>query len=260
MNFRADRARQLTRAFVDADFPGFSRAERPKLADFVMLTRYADDIDARCAFEPQMPANTFGEHLARLGRRQLRIAETEKYAHVTFFFSGGREQPFPGEDRTLVPSPKVATYDLKPEMCAGEVTRHLVRAIEEDAYDAIICNFANADMVAHTGVFSAAVAAIETLDACLGAIVTALEAHGGQCLVTSDHGNAERMRDGDQAHTAHTSAPVPLLYLGPLALRFDSGGTLCDVAPTLLALMDLPKPGEMTGRSLLASERFRRRA
>lgn len=260
MNFRADRARQLTRAFVDADFRGFSRTEQPGLADFVMLTRYADDIAARCAFEPQMPANTFGEHLARLGKRQLRIAETEKYAHVTFFFSGGREQPFPGEDRTLVPSPKVATYDLKPEMCAHEVTRHLVRAIEGDSYDAIICNFANADMVAHTGVFSAAVDAIETLDACLGAVVTALEAHGGQCLVTSDHGNAERMRDGDQAHTAHTSAPVPLLYLGPLALRLDSGGTLCDVAPTLLALMGLPQPGEMTGRALFASERLRRRA
>lgn len=260
MNFRADRARQLTRAFVDSDFGGFPRAREPVLADFVTLTRYADDIDASCAFEPQMPANTFGEHLASLGKRQLRIAETEKYAHVTFFFSGGREQPYAGEDRILVPSPRVATYDLKPEMCAPEVARHVIDAIEDDRYDAIICNFANADMVAHTGVFNAAVSAVETLDQCLGAIASALERHGGQCLVTSDHGNAERMRDGDQAHTAHTSAPVPLLYLGPTALTLQSGGTLCDVAPTLLALMGLPQPREMTGRPLFASEQVRRRA
>ena len=260
MNFRADRARQLTRAFVDSDFDGFPRSRAPVLADFVMLTRYADDIDASCAFEPQMPGNTLGEHLARLGKRQLRIAETEKYAHVTFFFSGGREQPYAGEERILVPSPKVATYDLEPEMRAPEVTRHVIDAIDEDSYDAIICNFANADMVAHTGVFNAAVSAIETLDESLGAIAAALERRGGQCLVTSDHGNAERMRDGDQAHTAHTSAPVPLLYLGPSALTFQDGGTLCDVAPTMLALMGLPQPREMTGRSLFASEQARRRA
>ena len=260
MNFRADRARQLTRAFVDSDFDGFPRSREPVLADFVMLTRYADDIDASCAFEPQMPANTFGEYVATLGKRQLRIAETEKYAHVTFFFSGGREQPYAGEDRILVPSPRVATYDLKPEMRAREVARHVIEAIEEDRHDAIICNFANADMVGHTGVFDAAVSAVETLDACLGCIASALEKHGGQCLVTSDHGNAERMRQGDQAHTAHTSAPVPLLYLGPRVLTLHSGGTLCDVAPTLLALMGLPQPREMTGRALFANEQVRRRA
>ncbi len=260
MNFRADRARQLSRAFVDSEFDGFPRAREPVLADFVMLTRYADDIHASCAFEPQMPANTFGEHLARLGKRQLRIAETEKYAHVTFFFSGGREQPYVGEDRILVPSPKVATYDLKPEMHARAVARHVIDAIEEGRHDAIICNFANADMVAHTGVFDATVSAVETLDQCLGSIASTLEKHGGQCLVTSDHGNAERMRDGDQAHTAHTSAPVPLLYLGPMALTLQNGGTLCDVAPTLLALMGLPQPREMTGRPLFASEQVRQRA
>ena len=260
MNFRADRARQLTRAFVDPDFRVFSRSRKPALADFVMLTRYADDIDASCAFEPQTPTNTFGEHLAKLGKRQLRVAETEKYAHVTFFFSGGREQPFAGEDRMLVPSPRVATYDLEPEMRAPEVAHRVIDAIDEDKYDVIVCNFANADMVAHTGVFDAAVAAIETLDACLGGIASALEKNGGQCLVTSDHGNAEQMREGDQPHTAHTSRPVPLLYLGPLALRLDSGGTLCDVAPTLLALMGLPQPREMTGRPLFASDQARRRA
>ena len=260
MNFRADRARQLTRAFVDPDFQGFRRGQAPALADFMMLTRYADDIDASCAFAPQMPANTFGEHLAKLGKRQLRIAETEKYAHVTFFFSGGRERPFAGEDRILVPSPKVATYDLQPEMHAREVARRVVDAIDEDQYDAIICNFANADMVAHTGVFDAAVVAIETLDACLGTIAAALKKRGGQCLVTADHGNAECMRDGDQPHTAHTSGPVPLLYLGPASLQLQSGGTLCDVAPTLLALMDLPQPREMTGRPLFAREQIRRRA
>ena len=260
MNFRADRARQLTRAFVDADFHGFQRTVTPALADFVMLTRYADDIDASCAFEAETPGNTFGEYLARLGKRQLRIAETEKYAHVTFFFSGGREQPFLGEDRILVPSPRVATYDLKPEMHAREVTRRVVDAIGENSHDAIVCNFANADMVAHTGVFDATVTAIETLDECLGAIASALGKNGGQCLVTSDHGNAERMQDGDQAHTAHTSAPVPLLYIGPRMLRFRGGGTLCDVAPTLLALMGLAQPDEMTGRSLVADEQVRQTA
>ena len=159
-----------------------------------------------------------------------------------------------------MPSPKVATYDLAPEMCAPEVARRVVDAINEDRYDAIICNFANADMVGHTGVFDAAVTTVETLDECLGAIAAAVEDSGGQCLITSDHGNAEHMREGNQAHTAHTSAPVPLLYLGPLALQFDDGGSLCDVAPTLLALMGLPQPGEMTGRPLIPGEQARRRA
>ena len=262
MNFRADRARQLTRAFVADDFDGFPRAARPRLADFVTLTRYADDIPARCAFEPQAVRNSFGECIAGLGMRQLRIAETEKYAHVTFFFSGGRERPFDGEDRVLVPSPLVATYDLKPEMSAPEVTERLVAAIEARSHDAIVCNYANADMVGHTGDFDAAVRAVEAVDACLGRVVAAVEATGGHCLITADHGNAERMRDsatGDP-HTAHTSERVPLVYAGPDPIRLDDGGTLADVAPTLLDLMGLAAPAEMRGRSLLLPERARRQA
>ena len=262
MNFRADRARQLTRAFVDPGFDGFSRVARPRLADFVMLTRYADELAAACAFEPYPVLNSFGEYLAGLGKRQLRIAETEKYAHVTFFFSGGRERPFPGEDRILVPSPRVATYDLLPEMSAPEVTDRLVEAIAADAYDAIVCNYANADMVGHSGDFDAAVRAVEAVDVCLGRIVEAMGEAGGPCLVTADHGNVERMRDHTtgQAHTAHTSQPVPLVYFGPDAIRLDAGGSLSDVAPTLLDLMGLGAPPEMSGRSLVARERLRREA
>ena len=262
MNFRADRARQLTRAFVEDDFDGFPRARRPRLADFVTLTRYADDIPAACAFAPQTVPNSFGEYVAGLGMRQLRIAETEKYAHVTFFFSGGREQPFPGEDRMLVPSPQVATYDLQPEMNAPEVTDRLVAAIESRAYDAIVCNYANADMVGHTGDFEAAVRAVEAVDACLGRIVAAVEATGGHCLITADHGNVERMRDAatGQAHTAHTAERVPLVYVGPARVRLDGGGTLSDVAPTLLDLMGLALPAEMRGRSLALPEPLRREA
>ena len=253
MNFRADRARQLTRAFVEDGFDAFPRARRPRLGDFVTLTRYADDIPAACAFEPEIVRNSFGEHLSGLGMRQLRIAETEKYAHVTFFFSGGREQPFPGEDRVLVPSPQVATYDRQPEMSAPEVTDRLVAAIESGAYEAIVCNYANADMVGHTGDFDAAVRAVEAVDGCLGRIVAAVEATGGHCLITADHGNVERMRDATtgQAHTAHTSELVPLVYVGPGNVRLDAGGTLSDVAPTLLELMGLAPPAEMRGRSLL---------
>ncbi len=262
MNFRADRARQLTRAFVQDDFDGFPRTRRPRLGDFVTLTRYADDIPAACAFEPQAVPNSFGEYVAGLGMRQLRIAETEKYAHVTFFFSGGRERPFPGEDRMLVPSPQVATYDLQPEMNAPEVTDRLVAAIESRAYDAIVCNYANADMVGHTGDFDAAVLAVEALDGCLGRIVAAVEATGGHCLVTADHGNVERMRDAatGQAHTAHTAERVPLVYVGPARIRLDGGGTLSDVAPTLLDLMGLAPPAEMRGRSLALPEPLRREA
>ena len=262
MNFRADRARQLTRAFVEDGFDAFPRVRRPRLADFVTLTRYADDIPTACAFEPEIVRNSFGEHLAGLGMRQLRIAETEKYAHVTFFFSGGREQPFPGEDRVLVPSPQVATYDRQPEMSAPEVTDRLVAAIESGAYDAIVCNYANADMVGHTGDFDAAVQAVEAVDRCLGRVVAAVEATGGHCLITADHGNVERMRDATtgQAHTAHTSELVPLVYVGPDDIRLDAGGTLSDVAPTLLELMRLAPPAEMRGRSLLGSERVRREA
>ena len=253
MNFRADRARQLSRAFLADDFDGFARGRRPRLADFVTLTRYADDLPAPCAFEPQVVRDSLGECIAGLGMRQLRIAETEKYAHVTFFFSGGREQPFPGEDRILVPSPRVATYDQQPEMSAPEVTDRLVDAIETGAYDAIVCNYANADMVGHTGDFGAAVRAVEAVDECLGRIVGAVAATGAQCLITADHGNVERMRDvaTGQSHTAHTSEPVPLVYVGPVPLALDAGGTLSDVAPTLLDLMGLAAPAAMRGRSLV---------
>jgi 2,3-bisphosphoglycerate-independent phosphoglycerate mutase len=258
MNFRADRARQLTRAFVQDDFDGFERRTRPALARFVMLTRYADDLEGaqpwlECAYAPQALENTIGEYVAERGLRQLRIAETEKYAHVTFFFSGGREEPFRGESRSLIPSPRVATYDLKPEMSAVELTDALVAAIRSREYALIVCNYANGDMVGHTGVFDAAVKAVETLDACLARVRAALEEVGGQALVTADHGNCERMSDPrtGQAHTAHTTEPVPLVYIGEQAVALAPGGTLADVAPTLLALMGLPQPAEMSGRSLL---------
>ncbi|MEE4362082.1 MAG: 2,3-bisphosphoglycerate-independent phosphoglycerate mutase [Pseudomonadales bacterium] len=253
MNFRADRARELSRAFVAEDFEGFPRRARPRLARFVTLTHYADDIDAPCAYAPDGLEDTLGEYVSSLGRTQLRIAETEKYAHVTFFFNGGREAPFPGEERILVPSPKVATYDLKPEMSAPEVTDRLVEAIRSRRYDLIVCNYANGDMVGHTGVFAAAVKAVETLDACLGRIVEALTETGGQCLITADHGNVEQMSDAHtgQAHTAHTCEPVPLVYVGPRSIQLaEGGGTLADVAPTLLQLMDLPQPEAMTGHAL----------
>ena len=258
MNFRADRARQLTRAFVDAAFDGFDRRSSPALERFVMLTRYADELEGMqpwlsCAYVPEELRNTLGEYLAARGMRQLRIAETEKYAHVTFFFSGGREAPFDGETRELIPSPKVATYDLQPEMSAVELTDALVSALRSGAHDLIVCNYANGDMVGHTGVFEAAVKAVETLDACLARIRDALFEVGGQALVTADHGNCERMSDpvNGQPHTAHTTEPVPLVYLGDRAFELDAGGTLADVAPTLLALMELPQPAEMTGRSLV---------
>lgn len=253
MNFRADRARQLTRAFVLDDFEGFERRERPQLADFVMLTEYAADIPASCAFRPASMANGLGEFVASLGKTQLRLAETEKYAHVTFFFSGGREAPFEGENRILVPSPKVATYDLQPEMSAGAVTDELVGAIRSGDYDLIVCNYANGDMVGHTGVMSAAIEAVECLDHCLGRITDAVTEAGGHCLITADHGNVEKMSDEDtgQAHTAHTSELVPLVYIGSRPVTFRSGGALSDIAPTLLSLMDVAPPAEMTGESLI---------
>ncbi len=252
MNYRADRARQLTRSFIDPEFDGFKRACVPQLARFVSLTEYSEDFPIPAAFPPLKLRNVFGEYVAALGRRQLRLAETEKYAHVTFFFSGGHEAAFPGEDRILVPSPKVATYDLKPEMSAEEVTDRLVTAIESDQYDVIICNYANPDMVGHTGKLEAAICAIETVDRCLGRVVTALEHVGGEMLITADHGNAEQMIDREtrQAHTAHTQNRVPLIYVGRNALLRD-GGSLCDVAPTLLQLMGLAPPSEMEGRSLV---------
>jgi 2,3-bisphosphoglycerate-independent phosphoglycerate mutase len=253
MNFRADRARQLTRAMIDPDFEGFQRRSTVTLADFVMLTRYADDIRTSCAFEPAVLTNTLGEYLSRLGKTQLRIAETEKYAHVTFFFSGGEENPYPGEHRILIPSPKVDTYDQCPEMSARKVTDELVAAIRSREYDVIVCNYANGDMVGHTGFFDAAVKAVETLDGCIGRLEQAIAEVGGQMLITADHGNVEQMSDPStgQPHTAHTSEPVPLVYLGPQAVEFADGGTLADVAPTLLTLMHLDIPAEMTGRSLV---------
>ncbi|RMF14975.1 MAG: 2,3-bisphosphoglycerate-independent phosphoglycerate mutase [Gammaproteobacteria bacterium] len=253
MNFRADRAREITRAFVEEAFEGFARKARPALSDFVMLTEYAADIPASCAYPPEALKNTLGEYMAALGKTQLRIAETEKYAHVTFFFSGGREEEYEGETRKLIPSPQVATYDLKPEMSAPEVTDELVAAIRSGEYDLIVCNYANGDMVGHTGVYEAAVKAAETLDICLNRVAEALEEIGGQCLITADHGNAEQMVDPEtgQPHTAHTTDPVPLIYIGPKPVSLREGGALCDIAPTLLQLMELEVPAEMTGTCLL---------
>jgi len=258
LNFRSDRARQLTRAFVEKDFNHFQRAVLPRLSDFVMTTEYAGDIDASCAFGPQKLVNVLGDYLAQRDMTQLRIAETEKYAHVTFFFSGGREELFPGEERQLIPSPDVATYDLKPEMSAPELTDQLVEAITCGKYDLIICNYANGDMVGHTGVFEAAVKAVEALDKCLGRVEKALLETGGQALVTADHGNCEQMLDYDsgQQHTQHTTDLVPLVYIGSKPLKLDPrGGILADIAPTLLGLMELPQPQEMTGSNLLLTGR-----
>jgi 2,3-bisphosphoglycerate-independent phosphoglycerate mutase len=253
MNFRADRAREITHAFVDPEFTHFNRGPKIALADFVTLTDYEKGLPVSVAYAPQSLDNVMGEYLANLGKTQLRIAETEKYAHVTFFFNGGREEAFKNEDRILVPSPKVATYDLQPEMNAAEVTDKLVEAILTQKYDAIICNFANADMVGHTGIFSAAVKAIETLDACLARIVSALTQVNGRALITADHGNAEKMLDEvtHQAHTAHTTDPVPLIYIGPKSTVLHANGVLSDVAPTMLHLMGLPVPAEMSGRILI---------
>ncbi|WP_027897189.1 2,3-bisphosphoglycerate-independent phosphoglycerate mutase [Zestomonas thermotolerans] len=253
MNFRADRARELTRAFVEADFQGFPRVRVPQLAGYVMLTQYAANIPAPAAFAPESLDNVLGEYLAKHGKTQLRIAETEKYAHVTFFFSGGREEPFAGEERILIPSPKVATYDLQPEMSAPEVTDRIVEAIEQQRYDVIVVNYANGDMVGHTGVFEAAVKAVECLDTCIGRITEALEKVGGEALITADHGNVEQMEDETtgQAHTAHTCEPVPFIYVGKRPLKVRGGGVLADVAPTMLYLLGMEKPAEMTGTSIL---------
>ena len=253
MNFRADRARQLARAFVDEDFPGFRRRSQARLTAFVTLTQYADDIPATVAFAQQRLTDTLGECLEKQGMTQLRLAETEKYAHVTYFFSGGREAPFAGEQRLLVPSPTVATYDLAPAMSAPQVTDALVDAIDDRRWNLIVCNYANGDMVGHTGDFDAAVQAVETIDECLGRLRQALRRTGSQGLITADHGNVECMADGDAPHTAHTTAPVPLVYAGPRATALASGGRLADVAPTLLALMGISPPQAMTGRSLLCA-------
>ncbi|MET4028211.1 2,3-bisphosphoglycerate-independent phosphoglycerate mutase [Marinobacter sp. MBR-99] len=253
MNFRADRAREMTRTFVEQGFDGFDRRKHPALADFVMLTEYAADIKTSCAYPPEQLTNGLGEYMATLGKTQLRIAETEKYAHVTFFFNGGLETPFAGEDRILVPSPKVATYDLQPEMSAPEVTDKLVEAIKSGKYDLIVCNYANGDMVGHTGKLDAAIKAAECLDKCVQRVVEALDEVGGEALITADHGNCEQMTDptSGQVHTSHTIGPVPLVYTGPRKVTLKDDGSLSDIAPTLLALMGDDQPKEMSGHSLV---------
>jgi len=253
MNFRSDRARQITRPFIEDNFDGFKRAVRPRLGRFVSLTEYQSEFLIPVAFPSERLRNVLGACLAGLGKHQLRIAETEKYAHVTFFFNGGLETPFEFEDRILVPSPTdVPTYNLKPEMSAPRVTDEIVKAIKGGAYDVIICNFANPDMVGHTGDFNATVKAIEAIDRCLERIHAAARAVGGEILITADHGNAEKMYDPEtgQAHTAHTTNPVPFVYIGRQA-RIVSAGSLEDVAPTMLYLMDVPIPSEMSGRPLV---------
>jgi 2,3-bisphosphoglycerate-independent phosphoglycerate mutase len=255
-NYRADRARQLAMAFTKSDFSGFERENQLEASTFLSLTQYKSDFELAVAFPPVQHTNVFGEYLANLGFRQLRIAETEKYAHVTFFFNGGEERVFDNEDRILVPSPHVSTYDQQPEMNANEVADKMVEAINSRNYDAIICNFANADMVGHTGDYNAAIKAIETLDDCLHKVVNAALKTGAELLITADHGNAEQMRelisDGQQAqpHTAHTNNLVPLLYVGRPASVEKTDGALCDLAPTMLYLMGLEKPSEMTGQSI----------
>ena len=251
MNFRADRARQLSRAFVDADFSGFERARAPKLAAFVTLTEYAANLPVSAiAFPAQSMDNTLGEVLEAQHLTQLRIAETEKYAHVTFFFSGGREEPFAGEQRILVPSPKVATYDLQPEMSLPELTDRLVAEIRAQHFDFIVCNIANADMVGHSGIESAAIKAAEAIDVALGRITAAIRDSGGEMLVTADHGNLEQMLDDNGIpHTQHTVGPVPLVYVGRSANVHT--GALRDLAPTVLALMGIAQPTEMSGRNLV---------
>jgi 2,3-bisphosphoglycerate-independent phosphoglycerate mutase len=253
MNFRSDRTRELTTTLLDADFDGFARSHIPRLGGYYTLTQYSYDYpQAKVAFVPEEIRNGFGEYISARGLKQLRIAETEKYPHVTFFFNGGEETVYPGEDRILVPSPKVATYDLQPEMSAPGVTDKLVEAILSRKYDAIICNYANADMVGHTGDLAAAIKAIETLDTCIGRVVKAMQQVGGEVIITADHGNAEAMMDNihHQPHTQHTTNLVPFVYIGRPA-RVAITGSLKDITPTLLHMMGVPKPAEMTGKSLV---------
>lgn len=253
MNFRSDRARQLTDALLNQQFTGFERSRIPHFSHYFTLTQYDQkQVLAKPIFAPFSVPNTFGEYVSKLGMKQLRIAETEKYPHVTFFFNGGEETVFDGEDRILIPSPKVATYDLQPEMSAPEVTDKLVAAIESQQYQAIICNYANGDMVGHTGNLQAAIKAVETLDTSIGRVVAAAQTVGAEVIITADHGNAESMfdHDSDQAHTQHTTNLVPFIYIGRHG-QVASGGALSDIAPTLLHLMGAPQPAEMTGRSLI---------
>ncbi len=252
MNFRADRAREISQALTATAFDSFDRNRPPHPGYFCTLTEYNQDFDYDVAYPPTDIKNGLGEYLSNIGMTQLRLAETEKYAHVTFFLNGGIDAPFPGEDRILVPSPKVRTYDMQPEMSSVEVTDHMVEAIVGGKYDVIICNYANCDMVGHTGIIDAAILAVEAVDASLQRIVDALQTVGGRMLITADHGNIEQMVDKEtgQPHTAHTTNPVPLVYVGgdrPLA----SDGSLSDLAPTMLAILGVEQPVEMTGRSLI---------
>lgn len=253
MNYRSDRARQITRPFIEEDFDAFEREVVPQLGSFVSLTEYNSEYDIPVAYPPERLKNVFGEYISSLGMHQLRIAETEKYAHVTFFFNGGREEPFEFEDRILVNSPNVATYDLQPQMNAPELTDKLIEAVESGKYDVIICNYANPDMVGHSGNFDATVKAIEALDDCLGRVVECVTSVGGEMLITADHGNAEKMFDEEtgQPHTAHTTNPVPLIYIGREA-QLEATGALSDIAPTMLYLMGLEQPVEMNGHALVS--------
>ncbi|MGN1433928.1 MAG: 2,3-bisphosphoglycerate-independent phosphoglycerate mutase [Ruminococcus sp.] len=251
-NFRPDRAREITRTLVDPDFDGFERKKGFFPVSFVCMTQYdATMPNVDVAFKPQVLTNTLGEYISDKGMAQLRIAETEKYAHVTFFFNGGVEKQYPGEDRILVKSPSVATYDLQPEMSAYEVTDKLVPAIKSGKYDMIILNFANCDMVGHTGVFEAAVKAVEAVDECVGRVVDAIKEMGGVALITADHGNADKMVDEDgEPFTAHTTNPVPFCVIG-YDCELKDGGRLADIAPTMLQILGLPQPEEMDGTSLI---------
>lgn len=258
-NFRPDRAREISRAYIFEDFDGFDRKNGFFPLYYVSMTQYDKTFEGhlQIAFKPQSMHNTLGEYLAKMGKTQLRIAETEKYAHVTFFFNGGVEAPNEGEDRALIASPKVATYDLKPEMSAYEVTDEAVRRIESGKYDVMILNFANCDMVGHTGVMDAAVAAVHAVDSCVRMVVEAIQKTGGRCIITADHGNAEYMWDekAQVPFTAHTTNPVPCILVDDSrkSVELREGGRLCDLAPTLLDLMELPVPQEMTGKTLIKS-------
>jgi 2,3-bisphosphoglycerate-independent phosphoglycerate mutase len=254
-NFRADRVREILGAMLDPEFSGFSRKRTVRFAAAVGMAEYSTELDKLMAtiFPPQSFKHILGEVVSEAGRTQLRMAETEKYPHVTYFLNGGREEQYPGEDRIMVPSPKVATYDLQPEMSAPELTDKAVAAIDSGKYDLIVLNYANPDMVGHTGSMPAAIKAVETVDTGLGRIADAIEKSGGALLVTADHGNCEMMRDPETGgpHTSHTTNPVPVMLVGARNRALKDDGRLADIAPTLLELMELPKPKEMTGSSLL---------
>jgi 2,3-bisphosphoglycerate-independent phosphoglycerate mutase len=256
MNFRADRAREISQAITEPSFQNFERGCPHHRGYFATLTEYHQNFTYPIAYPSVDVKNGLGEVLSNANLTQLRLAETEKYAHVTFFLNGGRDEPFPGESRILVPSPKVKTYDMQPEMNAPIVTDHLVESITGGQFDVIICNYANCDMVGHTGILEAAIVAVETIDSCLKRVVDALQSVDGQMLITADHGNLEQMLDEEtgQPHTAHTLNKVPLLYVGGKKLKFAEGGSLADLAPTVLGLLGVEQPKEMTARSLVIAD------